>query len=387
MIEGLFSPLRLRSTELQNRIVVAPMCQYSAEDGCATDWHLMHIGNLAISGFGLVIVEATAVEPRGRITDGCLGIYNEDCEAALRRVVRFSKKHASAAVGLQLAHAGRKASMTRPWQGHKPLLPQNGGWQTMAPSPKSAYPEAPLPQALTEGEMESLADCFVAAARRAERAGVDLLELHCAHGYLLHEFLSPLANERDDHYGGSLANRMRFPLSVFSAIRDVWPSSKPLGVRVSACDYVAGGWNIEETAQFARDLQSLGCDFLDVSGGGIAPHQRIANSPLNRLPHLAHLRRNVSMPIVAVGVAGDAREADKAVRGGYADLVAIGRGALNNPRWVWHAACELGVSMRYPDQYMRCAPEHWQKGGVPCVSSGPCVCSIEALSADGEARF
>lgn len=377
LTEGLFSPIRLRGLELQNRIVVAPMCQYSAVDGCANDWHLMHIGNLVVSGFGLVVVEATAVEPRGRITDGCLGIYNDECEAALRHVVQFAKANSGAAVGLQLAHAGRKASMTRPWQGHMPLPQRNGGWRTIAPSPKSAYPDSPAPRALTEGAMESLLDSFVAAARRAERAGVDLLELHCAHGYLLHQFLSPLANARDDRYGGTLSNRMRFPLSVFSAIRDVWPSTKPLGVRVSACDYVEGGWTVQETALFARVLQSAGCDFVDVSGGGIAPHQKMAITPPNQLSHLVHLRRQVSMPIMSVGLAGDARLADEAVRAGHADLVAIGRAALHDPRWAWHAAHELGVSLRYPDQYMRCAPERWPQP----AASGSCSCVIDTQSA------
>lgn len=358
---NLFAPLRLRSLDLTNRVVVSPMCQYSARDGQANDWHLMHVGSLAVSGFGLLVIEATAIEPRGRITLGCLGLYDDACEAALARVVGFCKAYGHGAVGLQLAHAGRKGSMHVPWEGRSPLASDAGGWATIAPSTVPHAPGIPPPVAMTEGDLEDVRNRFVAAARRAERIGIDLLELHFAHGYLLHQFLSPLANGRDDAYGGSRTNRMRYPLSVFAAVRDAWPVSRPLGVRISATDHAEGGWDLDDSVELIAQLNALGCDFIDVSSGGLSAQQKITVGPGYQLPQLDYLKQASDLPMIAVGLIDDPRRADQIVRAGRAELIALGRGALDDPRWVWHAARTLGERVDYPPQYLRSAPDYWQR--------------------------
>ena len=272
MSSALFSPFSLGDVTLANRIVVSPMCQYSAAEGNAGDWHLMHLGNLSVSGPGLVMVEATAVEPRGRITYGDLGLYSDDNEAALGRIVSFCRQYGGSRLGLQLAHAGRKASDHLPWEEHgRPLTPDEGAWTTVGPSAISYGDAWPRPQALDAAGMQAVKEAFVRATRRAARLKFDLVEMHAAHGYLLHEFLSPLSNTRGDGYGGSRENRMRFPLEVFSAMREAWPAGKPLGVRISATDYAEGGWDIIDSLAFAQALKDRGCDFLDVSGGGLVP--------------------------------------------------------------------------------------------------------------------
>ena len=360
MGSALFSPISLGGLTLANRIVVSPMCQYSAEDGNATDWHLMHLGNFSVSGAGLVMVEATAVEPRGRITYGDLGLYSGANEQALGRVLRFCRQYGQATMGIQLAHAGRKGSDNLPWdEGGRPLTTQEGAWQTVAPSPIT-YDEAwPLPQALDRAGLEAVREAFVAATQRAARLDFDLVELHGAHGYLLHQFLSPLSNRRTDDYGGTLENRLRFPLEVFSAVREHWPEHKPLGVRISATDYIDGGWQLADSVIFATELKKRGCDFIDVSGGGLGPQQRIAPGPGYQVPFAEEIRRQTKITTMVVGMINQPRQAEAIIASGQADLVALARGMLYNPRWAWHAAEELWAEASYPPQYLRCQPARW----------------------------
>ena len=270
MSRALFSPIALRGVTLANRIAVSPMCQYRAREGSATDWHLMHLGQFCVAGPGLVIVEATAVESRGRISYGDLGLYSDDNEAALGRVVAFCREYGDSRLGIQLAHAGRKGSDHLPWdEPDRPLAPEEGAWTTVGPSAVSYGAGWPPPQALDMGGLQAVKEAFVQATRRATRLGFDLVEMHAAHGYLMHEFLSPLSNHRRDAYGGSRENRMRFPLEVFEAMRAVWPASKPLGVRISATDYAEGGWDLVDSVVLAAELKQRGCDYIDVSGGGL----------------------------------------------------------------------------------------------------------------------
>jgi 2,4-dienoyl-CoA reductase-like NADH-dependent reductase (Old Yellow Enzyme family) len=360
MSSALFSPLSLRELTLANRIVVSPMCQYSAREGSASDWHLMHLGQFCVSGPGMVIVEATAVEPRGRISYGDLGLYSDDNEAALRRVVGFCREYGESKLGLQLAHAGRKASDHLPWENpDRPLEPSEGAWTTVGPSAIRFGEGWPPPQALDLGGLQAVKQAFVRATQRAARLEFDLVELHAAHGYLLHEFLSPLSNQRTDDYGGSRENRMRFPLEVFEAMRQVWPASKPLGVRISATDYAEGGWDLADSLVFAGELKIRGCDYIDVSGGGLVPHQRIPLGPGYQVPYAARLRQSVGMVTMAVGMINQPRQAEEIIASGQADLVALARGMLYDPRWTWHAAEELGVDLEYPPQYRRCHPARW----------------------------
>lgn len=352
----LFTPFKLRSLELPNRIVIAPMCQYSADDGRATDWHIAHLGQLAMSGAGLLVIEATAVEPIGRITAGCLGLWDDATEAALARVLTAIRPIASMPIAIQLGHAGRKASSGRPWEGGQLVSQADGGWQPVGPSDVPHLPTESPPRALDAPGLTALRDRFVDATRRSARLGIDAIELHVAHGYLLHEFLSPIANHRTDQWGGSLENRMRFPLEVFEAMRAVWPADKPLGVRVSATDWVEGGWDIEQTAVFARALQARGCDWLDVSSAGVSPAQKIALGPGYQVPFAERVRAEVDMPVIAVGLITEAQQAESILVNGQADLVALARGLLWNPRWPWHAAAALGHHVSVPHQYWRSQP-------------------------------
>ena len=356
----LFSPLSLRELTLANRIVVSPMCQYSASDGSATDWHLMHLGQFSVSGPGLVIVEATAVEPRGRITYGDLGLYADENGAALQRIVAFFREHGEAKIGIQLAHAGRKASDHLPWEEHgRPLTPTEGAWTTVGPS-RVRYGDAwPPPEALDLAGLEAVKLAFVRATQRAARLDFDLVELHAAHGYLLHEFLSPLSNKRNDDYGGSRENRMRFPLEVFEAMRAVWPAQKPLGVRISATDYAEGGWEIDDSVVFATELQQRGCDYIDVSSGGLVPWQRLSVGPGYQVPFAARIKGKVGITTMAVGMINQPRQAEEIIATSQADLVALARGLLYDPRWAWHAAQELWVDLEYPSPYRRCHPARW----------------------------
>lgn len=352
----LFAPIPLRELALENRIVVSPMCQYSAVDGCPTDWHLAHLGQLALSGAGLLIAEATNVEARGRISLGCTGLYSDENEAAWKRVIDFCRAHGKAKLGLQIAHAGRKASARRPWEGMAGISDAVGGWEPVAPSAIAYGEQFRVPHALTHAELDAMTDTYVATARRAARLGFDLLELHCAHGYLLHEFLSPLSNQRTDQYGGTLDNRMRYPLEIFSALRVVWPAAKPFGVRVSATDWAQGGWSLEETVEFARRLQALGCDFIDVSSGGLAIDQQMQVGPGYNVPFAERIKRETGMTTIAVGMITQAEQAEKIIAEGKADMVALARGMLYNPRWAWHAAAKLHAQASYPPQYARAKP-------------------------------
>ncbi|MCB1914826.1 MAG: NADH:flavin oxidoreductase/NADH oxidase [Rhodocyclaceae bacterium] len=352
----LFTPARIGPLELENRIVVAPMCQYSAVDGRATDWHLMHLGQLAVSGAAMLITEATAVLPEGRISPADLGLYDDANEAALARVLGAVRRYSAMPIGVQLAHAGRKASVRPPWQGGAQLAPDAGGWQTVAPSPIPQVAGDRPPRVLDEAAIARVIAAFADAARRALRLGVDLIELHAAHGYLLHQFLSPLANQRDDAYGGPLDNRMRLALAVFDAVRQVVPPDMALGIRVSACDWVDGGWDLEQCIEFARVLDIRGCDFIHVSSGGVSAAQKIALKPGYQIPFAEAIKRQVSMPVIGVGLITEADHAEAIVAQQRADFVALARGLLYDPRWPWHAAAQLGATVRAPRQYLRCEP-------------------------------
>ncbi|MFM1991893.1 MAG: hypothetical protein RJA99_4850 [Pseudomonadota bacterium] len=357
----LFSPFTLRGLALPNRIVVSPMCQYSAVDGRATDWHLVHLGQMAASGAGLLLLEATAVEPIGRITPGCLGLWDDDTEAALARALGAVRAVSSMPVGIQLGHAGRKGSSGRPWELGGLIPPSAGGWTTVAPSAVPHADGEAAPQALDDAQIAALVARFADATRRAARLGLQAIELHAAHGYLMHQFLSPIANRRTDRWGGSLENRMRFPLAVFDAVRTEWPSDRPLGVRVSATDWVDGGWDLEQTLAFAKALAARGCDWIDASSGGVSPLQKIPLGPGYQVPFAERLRAEVDVPaVIAVGLITEPAQAEAIVADGRADLVALARGLLWNPRWPWHAAAALGASVDVPRPYWRAQPREFK---------------------------
>lgn len=356
---ALFEPLSLGGIALANRIAVSPMCQYSAENGAATDWHLQHLGSLSLSGAGLVIVEQTAVEPAGRITHGCLGLYSDANEAALARIVSFCRRAGSAALGIQLAHAGRKGSARRPWEGGGPLPPGAGAWTTAAPSAIPFDNSWPAPEALDETGMARIRDAHAAAAKRADRLGFDLVELLGAHGFLLHSFLSPITNRRTDPYGGSLANRMRYPLEVAAALREVWPRRKALGMRITGTDWIDGGITPDEAGIFAGKLRDIGFDYVCVSSGGISPAARPAIGPGYQVPLASAVKKASGIAVQAVGMIVDPQQAEAIVAAGHADCVALARGFLDDPRWVWHSAGALGADAVYPPQYLRARPEHW----------------------------
>jgi 2,4-dienoyl-CoA reductase-like NADH-dependent reductase (Old Yellow Enzyme family) len=352
----LFSPFELGGVGLANRIVVAPMAQYSADvQGRVGKWHLMHLGNLAVSGASLVIMEATAVEPQGRISLACPGLWNDAQVKSLREVTDFCGEYGGARLGIQLAHSGRKGSIRAPWQKQSVVPEQEGGWVPRGCSPL-AFPGRPAPRVLSLDELEALKGQYAAAARRADEAGFDVLELHCAHGYLLHSFLSPLVNTREDHYGGDLEGRMRYPLEVFGAVRDAWPEGKPVGVRVSATDWISGGWTLDDSIVFAARLKESGCAYISASSGGTLPEQQIPIGPGYQVFLSEGIRRNAGIATMAAGIISDAIQAEGILREGGADLVAVGRGMTFNPRWAWHAAAELGESAFFPPQYARSHP-------------------------------
>jgi 2,4-dienoyl-CoA reductase-like NADH-dependent reductase (Old Yellow Enzyme family) len=357
MTSSLFSPFSLRGLKLANRIVVSPMCQYSAVDGRASDWHDIHWGQMLQSGAGLFTIEATAVSATGRITHGCLGLYDDACEQALGDRLAKARANAPAIpVSLQLAHAGRKGSSHKPWDGGQLIPVDQGGWTPLAPSPVAQMEHEALPHAIDAATLQQIRDEFVAATVRASRIGIDAIELHLAHGYLLNEFLSPLSNQRTDGYGGSLANRTRFPVEVFTAVRAVWPQDKPLGVRISATDWVDGGWTLDDSLVLASRLQALGCDWIDVSSGGISPAQKIPVGPGYQVPLSRAIRAATGIPTIAVGLITDALQAETIVKARDADLVALARAMLWNPRWPWHAAAALGGQIEAPKPYWRAAP-------------------------------
>lgn len=359
----LFTPTTLPSPRgglvLPNRIVVAPMCQYQAVNGEASDWHLMHWANLLNSGAALFTIEATGVLPEGRISPGCLGLWDERTEAALADKLHRARALAPhTAVCIQLAHAGRKASSNLPWQGGQLLAPEQGGWQPVGPSALPQLPQEPPPTALTLEGLERIKAAFVDAAIRSERIGVDAIELHAAHGYLMHEFLSPLANQRTDDYGGSLENRMRFPLEVFAAVRAAYQGV--LGVRISASDWVDGGWDVEQSAVFSQQLKALGCDFIHVSSGGLSPQQQIVLGANYQVPFAKRIRQAAGMATTAVGLITEPQQAEAILQAGDANLIALARAFLYNPRWGWHAAAALGGQVESNPVYWRCLPREAQ---------------------------
>jgi NADPH2 dehydrogenase len=355
-MSSLFSPIELRGLKLPNRIMVSPMCQYSAENGSATDWHFTHINSLALSGAAMFCIEATHVEDIGRITPGCLGLYGDANEAALKPILASVRKHSKAAVAMQLAHAGRKASSARPWDGGQLIPPDKGGWQTQAPSAVPHKEGEAAPLALDDAGLARIRDAFVASARRAERLGIDAIEVHGAHGYLMHQFLSPISNKRTDQYGGSLENRMRYPLEVFDAVRAAFPDKKPVGIRVSATDWVEGGWDLPQTIEFAKELKKRGVDWIDVSSGGVSPLQKIPLGPGYQVPLAQGVKQAIGVTTMAVGLITEPKQAEDIVASGKADMVALARGMLYDPRWGWHAAAELGGEVTAPPQYWRSQP-------------------------------
>jgi 2,4-dienoyl-CoA reductase-like NADH-dependent reductase (Old Yellow Enzyme family) len=359
MPSQLFTPITLRGLTLPNRVVVSPMCQYSADDGSAADWHMMHLGSLAISGAGLLMIEATAVERPGRITHGCLGLYSDSNELALAHVLAACRRLSNTPIGIQLAHAGRKASAQRPWEGGGSLKSDQDSWPTVAPSAIPLDPSWQTPREATGADLARVQNAFVEATRRAHRLGLDLVEVHGAHGYLLHEFLSPLSNRRTDRYGGSLENRMRFPLDVIEAMRAAWPSEKPLGVRISGTDWLEAGFTIEDAVAFAQAAKARGVDYICVSSGGISPKASVPIAPGYQVPLAQRIRREAGIATQAVGLIVDPQEAERIVNSGDADMVALARAFLDNPRWAWHAAEALGGSVPYPPQYLRTRADLW----------------------------
>ena len=357
----LFEPLAIGNLSLANRIIIAPMCQYSAVDGTPGDWHLMHLGQLALSGAGLLIIEATAVSPEGRISPGDLGLYDDANEAGLARVLAAVRAHSPIKIGMQLAHAGRKASSRAPWEGGAQIRPDEpGGWQAVAPSAVPHSPSEEAPTALDAAGLKRLRSAFVSAARRAARLGIDGIEIHAAHGYLLHQFLSPLANRRNDEYGGSLENRMRFPLEVFDAVREAFPAERPVWARVSATDWVPGGWDIDGTVTLSHALKARSCAAIHVSSGGVSPQQVIKLGPGYQVPFAQRVKAEVGMPTIAVGMITEPEQAEAIIRSGEADAVSLARAMLYDPRWPWHAAAKLGAQVSAPKQYWRSQPREFK---------------------------
>ena len=357
----LFSPWTLGPLTLENRIVIAPMCQYSAVDGNAQDWHLIHLGNLALSGAGMLIIEAAAVSPEGRITPGDLGLYSDENEAALKRVMDAVTKYAVSPLVIQLAHAGRKASSRTPWEGGAQILPEEpGGWKAVAPSAVPHAEGEDTPLALDEAGLAKVRDDFAAAARRSVALGFQGIEVHMAHGYLLHQFLSPIANQRTDAYGGSLENRMRFPIEVFNAVKAAVPDDIPVWVRVSATDWVPGGWDIDDTVALSAALKECGCAAMHVSSGGVSPKQEIPLSDGYQVPFAARVKQDVGLPTIAVGLITDPGHAEAILDKDEADAIALARGMLYDPRWPWHAAAALGAQINAPHQYWRSQPREYK---------------------------
>jgi 2,4-dienoyl-CoA reductase-like NADH-dependent reductase (Old Yellow Enzyme family) len=353
----LFTPMQVGNLKLANRIVIAPMQQYSAEDGQMTDWHLMHLGQLASSGAAALTIEGAAVNPEGRTTYGDGGLYSDDTEAAMARVLRGVRRWSDIPIGIQLNHSGRKGSRQKPWEGGAQIPPgQRNGWKTYAPSPIAFATSDIPPVALDRDDLAAVRNAFAAAARRASRLGLDFIQILGGHGYLLHQFLSPLSNHRDDEYGGSIENRMRFPLEVFEAVRDAFAHERPVSMRVSATDWTEGGWSIEETIAFVKALEVRGCAAINVSSGGLSPSQQIPIGPGYQLPLTRAIKHATTMPVIAVGLITEFEQAESILRSGDADLIALARAMLYDPRWPWHAAAHFGEQIRAPKQYLRSQP-------------------------------
>jgi len=354
-MSALFKPLELRGVTLRHRVILSPMCQYSAVDGLANEWHRVHYGTRAVGGAALVFTEATGVSPVGRISPRCLGIWSDDHVRALQPIAEFVRDR-GAVPGIQLAHAGRKGSHEVPWRGSRLLAPQEGGWEPLAPSAIPFRPGTPPPRALAAAEIKQVVGEFTDAARRARAAGFEVIELHMAHGYLLHEFLSPLSNLREDEYGGSFENRIRLPLEITRAVRAVWPVELPLFARVSATDWAEGGWDLDQTVRLARQLQEAGVDLIDCSSGGLLPDAKVPTAPGYQVPFAETIRREAGVVTAAVGLITEARQAEEIVISGQADAVVLGRVLLREPYWPLHAARALGADLPWPDQYLRGRP-------------------------------
>ncbi len=359
MTSALFSPYKINQLELANRVVVAPMCQYSADDGVPSPWHTTHLGMLANSGASLVVVEATGVERRGRITHGCTGIYSDACEDAFRTVIAHCKRIGTARLGIQLAHAGRKASSARPWEGGLGLKPGEDPWETIGPSAIAPGAAWPTPRAMDESDMARVREAFVDAAKRSVRIGFDSIELHMAHGYLMHSFVSPISNKRNDAYGGALEGRMKFPLEVLRAVRAVIPAEMPLGARISSTDWMDGGLSGDDSVAWVAAMKQAGLDFVCVSSGGVTAEVRTPTTPGYNVPIAEQIRRETGIATRAVGLIATARQAEDIIASGKADMVALGRAMLEDPHWAWMAAKELGADVARPLQYLRAAPKMW----------------------------
>ena len=357
---ALFTPFRVGTLELTNRIVIAPMCQYSAVDGCMTDWHVIHLGHLALSGAGLLTIEATAILPEARITYADVGLWNDATEAAIGRTLESIRRWSDIPIAIQLAHAGRKASTEVPWKGGVQIPPDHpNGWQTFAPSAVPFEDGQRPPIALDRDGLTRVREAFAAAAQRAARLGIDAVQLHGAHGYLLHEFLSPLSNRRDDEYGGGLENRMRFPLEVFDAVRAAFPADRAVSMRVSGTDWADHGWDIDQTIPFAQELEARGCAAIHVSSGGLTPAQQIPVGPSYQVPLARAVKKATRMPVIAVGLITEFEQAEAIVGTGDADLIALARTILYSPRWPWHAAAHFGANVKAPNQYLRSQPRQY----------------------------
>lgn len=352
----LFSPIQLGQIALENRIVIPPMCQYSAIDGNATDWHTMHYGSLSHSGAGLLIFEATAVCPDGRLSPYDLGLWNDETESSMAKLIASIKKYSAMPLGVQLVHAGRKASMPEAWKEAQHIPISQGGWKTVAPSAIAYDSHHDTPKELSLDEIQNIIKQFIEAAKHADQAGFDVIEIHGAHGYLVHQFLSPLSNHRTDQYGGSLENRMRFAVEIFKGIRQAVPAEKAVGIRISATDWVEGGWDLEQSIILSQTLEKLGCDFIDVSTGALDATQQIPVGPNYQVPFAQAIKEQTNMPTITVGLITEAVQAEAIIGTQQADMVAIGRGILFEPHWPWRAAAELGAQVTVPPQYLRCAP-------------------------------
>src|SRR3989344_138717 len=361
MASQLFSPINLRKLTLQNRIVISPMCQYSAVNGSASDWHTIHLGHLALGGAGLLIIEATAVNQEGRITLSDLGLYSDDNEKALGNILeKIRKYNGNTAIGIQLAHSGRKGSTDIPWQGGSPLLQNEKAWTTFAPSDIPRDPAWPTPTEMTLEQIERLKKDYVNSTKRATRIGIDLLELHVAHGYLLHTFTSPISNHRTDQYGGNFENRVRLPLEIAEQVRKIWPKDKHMGARITGNDWLEGGITTEDAVKFAKLLKEAGLDYVCISSGGVTPKTNMPTDVNYQISLAKEVKKNVDIKVQAVGLITNPLQAEEIIASGKADMVTIARAFLDNPRWVWHAAEKLGVKIVYPPQYDRVQPDLWK---------------------------
>lgn len=367
----LFEPIEMRGLMLPNRIVVEPMTQFSADDGIAGDWHIMHLGQYAVSGAAMVLSESCYIEAIARNHPSCLSLYSDAQEQGVGRIASFYRNQGSAVFGVQLCHGGRKASSRPHWEGGGKLAIEDGGYEAVAPSPIPIKPGWPAPRELTVPQIKKIVQMFADSAVRAASAGCHVIELHGAHGYLIHEFLSPITNRRGDEYGGSLENRMRFGLEVFEATRASWPDDKPMGIRISATDWVTGGWDLASSVEFAKRLDAMGCDFIDVSSGGLSPDQKIESGPGYQVGFAARIKDVVKMKVIAVGQITEARQAETILRTGQADMIGLARIMLYNPRWPWAAAQELGAEAVYAKQYERAHPSRWAIPGASAPGNQP----------------